>query len=53
LQVFLYAIKHDYDDLADKAAPCLVHTPLENFLDHATQAGLSASAVVHFVSHIF
>jgi hypothetical protein len=49
LEVFVYAIKHDYNDLANQVAPSLICTPFEKFMDH----GLPANAVVRFVSHIF
>lgn len=53
LEVFLYAVKHDYGELADKTAPSLIRTPLEKFVEHTTAAGLPASTVVQFVSHGF
>jgi len=51
LEVFLYAIKHDYGDLADEVAPSLIHVPFETFMDQATSAGLSANAVIRFIRY--
>jgi len=51
LRVFLYAAKHDYSKLADLAAPSLVRTRLEEFLDHASTAGLHGSAIFRFIHY--
>jgi len=51
LEVFLYALKHDYGDLADQVAPSLIHIPFGTFMDHATSAGLPANAVIHFIRY--
>jgi len=51
LRVFLYAIKHDYGDLTDEAAPVLICTPLEKFLDHATIVGVPATPVIRFIRY--
>jgi len=51
LQVFLYAIKHDYGDLADEAAPLLTCISLENFFDLATISGIPVITVVRFIRY--
>jgi len=48
---FLYAMKHDYGDLADEVAPSLIHIPFETFMDHATSAGLPANSVILFIRY--
>lgn len=51
LDVFLYAIKHDYGDLADEAAPLLISISLESFLDLTSVSGVPAITIIRFVSH--
>ena len=51
--VFLYAIKHNYGDLADEAAPLLISIPLEDFLTLATTSGVPATTIIRFVSNNF
>jgi len=51
LDVFVYAIKHDYLDVADEAAPLLICIPLGKFLDLATICDVPANTVIRFIRY--